>query len=173
MTLLKHAAEDDERRRRSRGDASPTRSRREVRVAARPETVFPYFTDPAKMVQWKGIEADARPAAGRHLPRQRHRPRRSRAASTSRSRRTAHRLHLGLGGRRAIPPGSTTVEVELIPDGDDTIVRLTHADLSGEALDTHVEGWEHFLPRLAAAASGADPGPDPWATQHAANQAKE
>ena len=27
---------------------------REVRVAARPETVFPFFTDPDRMVRWKG-----------------------------------------------------------------------------------------------------------------------
>ncbi len=24
-------------------------------------------------------------------------------------------------------------------------------------------GWDHYLPRLTVAASGADPGPDPWA----------
>lgn len=28
---------------------------REIRVNARPETVFAYFTDPAKMMKWKGI----------------------------------------------------------------------------------------------------------------------
>jgi uncharacterized protein YndB with AHSA1/START domain len=35
----------------------------EVRVAARPETVFAYFTDPARMVRWMGAEAllDPRP----------------------------------------------------------------------------------------------------------------
>ena len=35
----------------------------EVRIAARPETVFSFFTDPDRMIQWKGIEAtlDARP----------------------------------------------------------------------------------------------------------------
>ena len=26
----------------------------------------------------------------------------------------------------------------------------------------HATGWDHFLPRLATAVSGADPGPDPW-----------
>jgi hypothetical protein len=25
-----------------------------------------------------------------------------------------------------------------------------------------LQGWEHFLPRLAIVASGGDPGPDPW-----------
>ena len=36
----------------------------EVRIAARPETIFPFFTDPAKMVQWKGISADLEPRPG-------------------------------------------------------------------------------------------------------------
>lgn len=37
--------------------------RREIRIAAAPETVFTFFTDPARMTRWKGREAelDARP----------------------------------------------------------------------------------------------------------------
>ena len=39
----------------------PVRS--EVRIAAPPEVVFPYFTDPARMVDWMGVSAllDPRP----------------------------------------------------------------------------------------------------------------
>src|SRR4029453_9385715 len=36
----------------------------ELRVAARPETVFSFFTDPAKMVQWMGAEATLDPRPG-------------------------------------------------------------------------------------------------------------
>src|ERR1700704_2715471 len=36
----------------------------EVRVNARPQTVFAYFTDPAKMVQWMGVEATLDPRPG-------------------------------------------------------------------------------------------------------------
>jgi len=37
--------------------------RREVRVAAKPETIFALLTDPAKYIRWKGkvAELDARP----------------------------------------------------------------------------------------------------------------
>ena len=35
-----------------------------VRVAARPETVFPFFTDPKKMAMWKGTEIDIDPRPG-------------------------------------------------------------------------------------------------------------
>ena len=30
---------------------------REVRIAARPEIVFGFFTDPATMIRWKGTDA--------------------------------------------------------------------------------------------------------------------
>lgn len=29
----------------------------EVRIAARPETIFPFFTDPEKMKRWQGLRA--------------------------------------------------------------------------------------------------------------------
>ena len=35
-----------------------------VHIAAQPETVFPYFTDPARYVQWMGAEATLDPAPG-------------------------------------------------------------------------------------------------------------
>jgi uncharacterized protein YndB with AHSA1/START domain len=37
---------------------------REIRVEASPETVFPYFTDPERMVRWKGTEATLDPRPG-------------------------------------------------------------------------------------------------------------
>lgn len=35
-----------------------------VHIAAQPETVFPYFTDPARYVQWMGSQADLEPVPG-------------------------------------------------------------------------------------------------------------
>src|SRR5215213_5755555 len=62
-----------------------------------------------------------------------------------------------------IPPGSSTVEVELTPDGTGTLLRLRHRDLPADALGDHGHGWQHFLARLAIAATGGDPGPDAFA----------
>ena len=62
----------------------------------------------------------------------------------------------------ALPPQSTSVEVTFTPDGEDTIVRLGHRRLPAAAVEFHRTGWQHYLPRLAIAASGGDPGPDPW-----------
>src|SRR5436309_1151947 len=66
----------------------------------------------------------------------------------------------GWEGGGLVPPGSSTVEVELTPDGDGTLVRLTHRGLPEEMRDVHGDGWDRFLPRLAIAATGGDPGPE-------------
>ncbi len=97
----------------------------EVRVEARPETVFAFFTDPARMVQWKGVDAllDARPGGV------------YRVNVTGRETvigeyvevTPPHRVVFTWGWDNGpILPGSTRVEVDLIPDGDATIVRLRH-----------------------------------------------
>ena len=48
-----------------------------------------------------------------------------------------------------------------MPDGPDTNLRLTHRGLPVDEVPIHRQGWEIFLPRLATAASGNDPGPLP------------
>ena len=137
---------------------------REVRIAARPEIVFQFFIDPAKMVQWKGTDAALEPRPG----------------GVYRVNVTGTDIVKGEyveivpfsrvvftwgweGDGHPVPPGSSTVEVTLIPDGDGTIVRLRHSGLPADTTGQHAEGWEHYLPRLAEAAAGRDAGPDPWA----------
>lgn len=136
----------------------------EVRIAARPETVFSFFTDPAKMTRWKGISATLEPRNdgvyrvdinGRNIARGQY------LEVVPYSRLVFTWGWEGEGS--PLPPGSSTVEVTLIPDGNGTIVRLRHFGLPADQRDAHAEGWNHYLPRLAIAAAGGDPGPDPWA----------
>jgi hypothetical protein len=62
-----------------------------------------------------------------------------------------------------VPTGSSTVEIELVPNGMGTTLRFAHRGLpSDEAAQSHAHGWDHYLERLAVAARGGDPGPDPW-----------
>ena len=37
---------------------------KEVRIAARPETIFPFFTDPEKMMRWLGVSVTLDPRPG-------------------------------------------------------------------------------------------------------------
>lgn len=69
------------------------------------------------------------------------------------------------GAGHPLPPGSSTVEVTFTPDGDGTLVRLRHFGLTGPLKAEHAMGWEHYVGRLAVAAGGRDPGPDPFAAQ--------
>ena len=65
----------------------------------------------------------------------------------------------------AIPPGSTTVEINLAPTRGGTELRLVHRGLNGPLADAHAGGWSNYLARLAAVAEDRDPGPDPLADE--------
>jgi uncharacterized protein YndB with AHSA1/START domain len=142
------------------GDRSVTA---EIRIGARPEAVFPFLTDPDRIVRWKGVEArvEAKPGGEYRV----HVTRQNVAVGEYVEIDPPTRVVFTWGweGHEQLPPGSSTVEIELVPDGDGTIVKLTHSGLPEGADVAQLEGWQHFLPRLAAVATGDDPGPDPWA----------
>jgi uncharacterized protein YndB with AHSA1/START domain len=73
-------------------------------------------------------------------------------------------LSWGHAGSDRLPPGASTVEVTFTPRGGGTTVTIVHAGLPEPEDRQHRLGWGHFLERLALAAAGSDPGPDPWAT---------
>jgi uncharacterized protein YndB with AHSA1/START domain len=135
----------------------------EVRIDARPETVFAFLTDPVKVTRWKGTSAELDPRPGGIY----------RVSGMGGSTAVGEFVTVeppdrvvftwGWEGDDDVPPGSSTVEVTLRPDGDGTILRLVHRDLPAGQGVKHQEGWKHYLPRLAALAGGEDPGPDPWA----------
>jgi uncharacterized protein YndB with AHSA1/START domain len=141
---------------------------RELSIAARPETVWDFFVDPAKAIRWMGIEATLEPEPG-GLYRVEVVPG-TVARGTFVELEAPHRLVFTWGWEpRAdgetydVVPGSSTIEVRLEPDGDGTLLRFVHRDLpSADSAARHGHGWDHFLPRLVEAASGRDPGRDPW-----------
>jgi uncharacterized protein YndB with AHSA1/START domain len=132
-----------------------------VRIAASPTDVFPYFTEPDLLVRWMGewagldpkpggdfaVDINGVPVRGSYLLVD-----------------PPHRIVFtwGAAGNDTLPAGSTTVEITLRADGEGTVLELVHRDLPPEELPKHRTGWEHYLPRVAVAATGADPGPDEW-----------
>ena len=73
-------------------------------------------------------------------------------------------------GSWEVPAGSTTVEYELLPEGSGTRLHFTHRDLpSKESAEAHGLGWDHYHERLVVAATGGDPGPDPWLTERSSD----
>jgi uncharacterized protein YndB with AHSA1/START domain len=135
----------------------------QVRIAAPPEIVFPYFTDPVRMVDWFGVGAllDPRPGGTFSVDVNGRDTVAGEYVEVDPPRRVVFTWGFA-GGGRATAAGSTRVEVTLEPDGEGTLVVLQHHGLSGTAATSHEEGWAHYLARLAPVAAGAPPVPDPW-----------
>jgi len=135
----------------------------EIRIDASPDAVFPFLIDPERIVRWKGVDAHVDAVPGGEF----------RVQVTMRDEAVGEYVEVdpprrvvftwGWAGDHQLPPGSSTVEIELVADGAGTIVRLTHSGLPEGPDAAQLEGWRHFLPRLAVVAAGDDPGPDPWA----------
>ena len=128
---------------------------RVITIDAPPETVFRLLTDRVQYVRWKGRLAELEPRPGGAF--------RVEFASAKdivagkyveviRDRRVV--FTWGWEGNETVPPGSSTVEIDLQPMGSGTRLRLVHRGLPQEAIASHTEGWDYFLPRLTDVAEG-------------------
>ena len=131
----------------------------EVRIEASPETVFEFFTDPAKAVQWMGTKAtlDPRPGGLYQVEMDNQWIAIGEYVEVDPPKRVV--FTWGWKDDMAdLPPGASTVEIALVPDGDATVVRLIHRDIpTPESAEAHRGGWNKFLPQLALVAAGGDP----------------
>ena len=138
---------------------------RTLTIDARPETVWEFLVDPEKLMRWKGIDAELDPRPGgiyRCVVIPGHTARGEFVEVDEPNRLV---FTWGWDGNDGVPPGSSTVEIELASDGDGTSLRFVHQLATAEAAASHKTGWDHYLPRLEIAAAGGDPGPDPWVTE--------
>ena len=134
---------------------------REVRIAARPETVFRFLVEPERMVRWMGRTAELDPTPGGRFRIDYNGT--DIASGTYLEVDPPSRVVFAWGWEApgdATPPGASTVEVTLTPDGEaGTTLRLRHRGLVPEAVEGHAVGWDQFLPGLSeAAASDEAPG---------------
>lgn len=136
----------------------------DVLIDASPETVFDFFVEPEKMTLWKGVVAELDPRPG-GIYRVEVIPGRAIARGEYVEVSRPHRVVFTWGWEgdgQPVPPGSSTVEVTLTPDGTGTHLVLRHSGLpSQDAVGEHAHGWTHYLSRLVIAAPGGDPGRDP------------
>jgi uncharacterized protein YndB with AHSA1/START domain len=132
----------------------------ERQIAASPETVFGFFTEPEQLTRWLADAATLDPRPGG----------------------VCHQVHTGQDGQRynmrgefvevefprrvvftwgfeedAMPtrPGQSTVEVTLEPRDGGTFLRLVHRDLPEAARSDHDAGWATMLGRLADAVAAS------------------
>jgi uncharacterized protein YndB with AHSA1/START domain len=134
---------------------------REIVIDATPETIWPFLSEPDKLVQWHGTEAEIDPRPGgvyRVLVMGQY-PTAGEYVEVVPREKVVFTFGWEHEGN-PVQPGSTTIEITLQPEGDKTRVRLVHRGLPEEAVADHTHGWDHYLDRLAIAAAGGSPGPD-------------
>jgi uncharacterized protein YndB with AHSA1/START domain len=137
----------------------------EVNLPAPPEEVFRHLTDPAAMIRWMGQHAILKPVPGGAFEVDINGvPVRGHYLEIDPPRRVL--VSWGVAGSASMPPGATEVEFTLTPTPVGTRLRLVHRGLPPGQEEIHATGWRHFLARLTRAATGKDPGPDPWHQDH-------
>jgi uncharacterized protein YndB with AHSA1/START domain len=131
----------------------------EVVVKAEPSTIFELLTDPGRQ-SWLGTDAeyDLLPGGIYKVSVLGSHPALGEFTEVVPNERIAFTFGWDQPGH-PIPAGSTNVSITLIPEGDETRVRLVHSGLPDDAITDHTQGWTTLLDRLAVAATGGDPGP--------------
>ncbi|HEX8167404.1 MAG TPA: SRPBCC domain-containing protein [Beijerinckiaceae bacterium] len=129
------------------------------RLNARPEKVYAAWTDPTKLARWMGgegveclsTEADAR-VGGRYRFRMRSPDGEEHDVSGVYREVVPNEKLVFTWAWRTTPERESLVTVSLRPDGDGTLLTLTHEQFFDEAArDRHQHGWTGSLARLERA----------------------
>lgn len=134
----------------------------ELEIAARPETVFGFFTDPDAFGSWMGgaigdASIDPRPGGAVRVDFPGEVAVRGEVAAIEPPRRFA--FTWGYEGSDSLPPGGSTVEILLEPVERGTRLTLRHTGLPDVATrDQHRSGFRLYLSRLAAESARAEHG---------------
>ena len=137
---------------------------RTIDIEADPATVYAHFVDEVCFVRWMAPHAEIDPRPGGRI-------RWTHASGDSCEGAFVElvpdrRVVFTYGWDRPdveVPPGSTTVEITLVPIPTGTRLHLVHRGLDGPMADAHAGGWANYLGRVALVAAGREPGPDPLA----------
>ncbi|MQA85340.1 MAG: SRPBCC domain-containing protein [Streptosporangiales bacterium] len=135
---------------------------REIDIDASPETVFEFFVDAEKLTRWLAVEATLDPHPGgaciqvHEGPDRGQGPYHMHGTFVEVDPPTRVVFTWGFTNEEiGVPPGSSVVEVTLLPVGSGTRVRLVHRDLPADAVDGHSRGWTTMLDRLTRAVTAA------------------
>src|SRR5579863_6524258 len=113
---------------------------REMTIDADAATVFAFFTDPERLIRWIGVSAELEPQPGGIMLVDVHPG--SIARGEFKEVVPVSRLAYTWGweGREKVPPGSSLIEVDLVPKNGSTLVRFTHSGLPPDEVPGHRDG---------------------------------
>lgn len=138
-----------------------TEHRTSIDIDAAPEVVFEFLVTDSGVTSWMGQWASLDPVpGGKFAVDIAGYPARGMFREVDPPRLVT--VSWGFAGHQSLPPGSSTVSFELTPISGGTRVEVVHTDLPESEVPGHIEGWNHFLPRLARAAMGEQLAPDTW-----------
>ena len=129
-------------------------------IAAPPGVVYTYLTDSSRWTRWQGANAEIEPRPGGDFVMTMPDGAIARGQFVELVPDERVVFTWGWVDHPAVPPGSSTVEIEIEAEGGGTRVTLTHRDLPHDEIETHSAGWNHYLARLAAVAEGLEIEPD-------------
>lgn len=124
-------------------------------IGAKAEEIYPYFVEAEKLSEWLAIDAETDPRPG-GINHQTHSGPEGDTAGPYFMRGEFTELrpfeYVAFtwgweGSEMGNPPGSSNVEVELLPHDDGTLVRLTHRNLQSEG--GHRDGWRKMIDKLS------------------------
>jgi uncharacterized protein YndB with AHSA1/START domain len=121
----------------------------QLTIAAPAEVVWAHLTTAEGLVRWVGPAATADPTPGGAL-RWTH-PDGATVVGRFVELVPHRRLVFTYGwedGRLGVPPGSTTVEIDLVETAGTTTLHLVHHGLPPETVPDHQHGWSYFLNAL-------------------------
>lgn len=129
-----------------------------IDIAARPETVFTFFTDPARFAQWMGKSSTIEARTGGKL----------RVLYPNGDAAEGELVELSpferivftwgyINLKQGLPPGTSTVICTLQPIATGTRLTVRHEGLPTQPLrDGHVQGWRYYFGVMAAESSRAE-----------------
>ena len=133
-----------------------------IRIEAPPDAVFRFFVDPERLMRWMGTEADVDPTPGGRFQVNVNGDDVAIGAYTVVDPPNRVAFTWGWDGNDGIPPGSSTVTVDLDAVDGGTELTLTHSGLPDEqACSQHLQGWTHYLERLLSVGEGRPVDEDP------------
>ena len=130
----------------------------EIRIAARPQIIWGFLTESAKLIHWMGKTAtlDPRPGGIYHVYMNENNVAHGEFLELEPYRRLVFSWGWESPGE-VVRPGTSTVEITLTEENAGTMVRLRHCDLPVAEQASHAEGWAYFLPRLIRVVEGREP----------------